>query len=295
MYIGNKKHFRILTVAIISILICSAVFYSVKTKNLPFSSCRKKVEVCEFHFPYVGQGDAILIRSPDGDVLVDSGPNSSEDLIVGYLEDVGVEELFLTFITHPDEDHIGGADRVISSFRSPRVYLPDPDSRDSDCRALRAAASSLGIRLQKASGGDVFTVGKLKLTVISPREPLFGDPNDDSLVIVAEYGSVRVMLTGDMSVKTEKRLLSEYPESVPRCDILKAGHHGSSTSSSEEWIKAVSPAYAVISCGKQNAFGHPHAEVVSRLNSLGIEVLRTDRSGNIVFETDGKNLSLRLQ
>ena len=247
----------------------------------------------EFHFLYVGQGDATLIRLPEGDVLVDAGPNSSETLLEDSLRSAGVRSLKLFFVTHPDEDHIGGADMIVREFAAGRIYTPDPASREPDARALRAEAARCGTEPRKTAAGDVFYIGGLRIDVLAPIEPFFGDANADSLVLLLTYGETRVLLTGDAEERSENRILDYYGDSLPRCDILKAGHHGSSTSSSEKWLESVRPAIAIISCGKNNPYGHPHAEVLSRLSALGITVYRTDRQGDIVFVSDGITLALR--
>lgn len=275
-------------IAVLILIAAAAIWYAA-------ASGREKAarDGAEFHFIYVGQGDATLIRMPEGDVLVDAGPNSAEKTLESYLHAAGVESLCLFFVTHPDEDHIGGADMIVREFAAGRIYTPDPASRESDARALRAEAARCGTEPRKTAAGDVYFVGGLRIDVLAPIEPFFGDANADSLVLLLTYGETRVLLTGDAEERSEERILDYYGDSLSRCDILKAGHHGSSTSSSERWLESVRPAIAVISCGKNNPYGHPHAEILSRLSALGITVYRTDRQGDIVFVSDGTTFAIR--
>ena len=284
--ISKKKKAALRAALVITVAVCASVFYIASGE---YSWGR--TDGVEFHFIYVGQGDATLIRCPGGDILVDAGPNSSEEMLDNYLRAAGVKSLRMLFVTHADEDHIGGTDMIVRNYAPAGIYLPDPGSPEPDSRALTAEAARCGLKLRSASAGQVFLSGNLRIDVLAPLTPLFGDPNADSLVLLVTVGNTSVMLTGDAEKETEERLINEYGDSLHRCDILKAGHHGSSTSSSEEWQRAVSPAVAVISCGKNNPYGHPHAAVLSRFFSMGIEVVRTDREGDVVFVSDGVKLT----
>ena len=238
----------------------------------------------------VGQGDAILMQTKEGAVLVDAGTEKSEENLLLQLRRLGVKQIALFVMTHPDADHIGGADGVIDTFPVTEVWCCGTPSESGAARRVEASLDKAGLDAEAVTEGQRFSLGDLSLSVLSPKEPTT-DTNASSIVLLVVFGSTQMLLMGDADKKVEGRLVESYPSYVLDCDLLKAGHHGSKTASSEGFLAVVTPIYTVISCGEGNSYGHPHGEVLERLAACGSEILRTDRSGNITFQTDGKVLS----
>ncbi len=249
-----------------------------------------------FHFIDVGQGDAVLVTSPDGNVLIDTSESKAEKQLDDYLKAANITTLKYLVITHPDADHIGNAKFVVENYTVENVVL---DSENSATTAtyekFLVAIDEKNIRVLDAKGikggvdvsGTRFNVGSLSFVVLGPLKD-YDDPNENSLVIQAIYGDTRVMLTGDAEKKNEADLVNKYNL---KSDILKVGHHGSDSSTTADFLNDVDPSIAIISCGKDNKFGHPHDEVVERLEAKGITIYRTDEVGSIIFKTDGKDLT----
>ncbi|MBQ9760456.1 MAG: MBL fold metallo-hydrolase [Clostridia bacterium] len=260
---------------------------------LPLSSCKEDTPppLLEMHFLDVGQGDATLLRTLDGDILIDAGTDDTQDRLCLHLENLGVTSLLLAIFTHSDEDHIGGADGVLRKFPTETVWISE-FFEDSECtRLLISAAVDTGAQIQTVSASSHRKIGDVALSVLSPMGSMDGaSVNDKSLVLKLVCGEASALLMGDAESATEALLLEQYDHAQFNCDVLKLGHHGASTSSSEAFLNTVRPQYAVISCGAANYYGHPHGETLARLQSVGATVLRTDRLGDVVLMTDGKEI-----
>ena len=231
-----------------------------------------------FHFIDVGQGDATLITSPNGNVLIDTSESAAEKQLDAYLSAAQIDTLKYLILTHPDADHIGNAKFVVENYKVENIIL------DKENVASTATYSDLleAIELNKVNvinaqgikdgsgSGTRVNLGSLSLVVLGPLKD-YGDPNENSLVIQAIYGDTRVMLTGDAESKNEADLVAKYNL---KSDILKVGHHGSSSSTTADFLDDVDPSIAIISCGKDNKFGHPHKETVDKLNEKGITTAR---------------------
>ncbi len=261
---------------------------------LLFLSCGMEEEAPLFslYFLDAGQGDAILLRTEEGDILIDSGPEDAEAYLTYRLEALGVESLRLAVFTHPDEDHTGGGDRLLSQFPAEEVWINRNSSENESFQRLLETADSSGSRARTVIAGELFSSGGVTVSVLYPvTMPEAEDPNNSgSILLRVEAGSTVILLMGDAGVEEEMLLLSLYGRDVLKADLCKLGHHGSTSSSSERFLEAVDPDYAVITCGAGNPYGHPHGEVLARLGELGIPVLRTDLSGELVFVGDGNGI-----
>lgn len=245
-----------------------------------------------YHIIDVGQGDAILIRTPEGDMLIDAGTNSSEDELKAYLDGQGVTLLKWAVFTHPHEDHIGGADMVLANYKVDTVIIPDKEATTKVYERMMDGIESNGSTLLIAEPDYSFTLGGVTFTLLAPNGTGYKDLNNYSVVVRADYGTTSALFTGDAEDVSENEMLSRYGSSgLLDVDLLKVAHHGSDSSSTEAFLKAVSPAWAVISVGEGNTYDHPKAVTLEKLDRLGIPYLRTDREGSIVFTTDGKTLS----
>lgn len=239
----------------------------------------------------VGQGDSILLQTDEGAILIDAGTEKSEEDLIIELRTLGVASLALFVMTHPDADHIGGADGIINAFSIGEVWISGAPSESAANRRMEEALDRKGLAATAVTKGTTYSLGALNLLVLSPVEPS-SDTNASSVVILASYGSTDLLLMGDADKKVEKRIVGDYPAWRLDCEILKAGHHGSKTASSAVFLEVALPEYTVISCGAGNSYGHPHGEVLGRLSEVGSEVLRTDLSGSIYFKTDGRELTV---
>lgn len=253
-------------------------------------SCTKAVpeNVLQLFFLDVGQGDCILLRTSDGDVLIDSGTDDEQEYLLARLHDLGVKELELAVFTHADGDHVGGGDGVIKEIPVKEVWMNETGTEEAAVR-LHDTIAEAGLEPTTVTANDRFQLGRLILTVLSPFDPNVGG-NEGSIVLHVSYGNFTAILTGDAETKTEAEILRTYPAEMLSCDLLKVAHHGSSTSSSEEFLNVLSPTVAVISCARYNGYGHPHGEVLARLEKIGTAVLRTDLMGEIIVETDGETI-----
>ena len=242
----------------------------------------------QFHFIDVGQGDAALIRTEKGDILIDAGTNSSEEELKAYLDSMGVTDIEYAVFTHPHEDHIGGADMVLNTYNVKNVVLPDATSTSKTFERMMDAIEAEKCEVIEAAPDKTFKVGELTCTILAPISTSYTETNNYSVVIRADYGETSVLFTGDAEVDAEEEMLERYLfKGLLDCDLLKVGHHGSDTSSSQAFLDAVTPVYAVISCGEGNSYGHPIQAILARYEAMKAEIYRTDLEGSIVFTSTG--------
>lgn len=238
----------------------------------------------------VGQGDCILLRTPEGDVLIDSGTELSQPLLCLRLKQLGVTALELMVLTHPDEDHIGGADGVLSEFFVKEVWTNGAAVEDACYEAFCRALSKSNAAHVTVRAGAQKELGGLSVFVLAPFEEQGVGGNAGSLILRLQFGSVSALLTGDADADAEESLLSVYGAAQLDCDVYKVGHHGSNTSSTKDFLEAMTPRYALISAGRGNPHGHPHGQVIARLREVGAEILRTDLLGELLLITDGTDV-----
>ena len=246
----------------------------------------------EFHFIDVGQGDAALIRTSEGNVLIDAGTNASEDALIAYLKAEGITELAYAVFTHPHEDHIGGADAVLAYCEVEHVILSPATATTETYERMMDAIEEEDAEVFIAEPDTRYGVGDLKLTILGPIGSNYKDLNNDSVVLRADFGESSVLFTGDAEDKSEEDLLDRYALSGKLdCDVLKVGHHGSDSSTTEAFLTAVSPEMAVISCGEGNTYGHPTQIALNRLENHDVTYWRTDLEGSVVIVSDGEDLT----
>ena len=246
------------------------------------------------HFIDVGQGDCTLITAPTGEsILIDAGPGDFKYSVRRYLDVQHIRHLDYVVFTHPHEDHIGGGAVVVMNYKIDSILMPDITSNAATFRNLLEAIEEKDVPVTVPKPGDRYTLGEATITVLSPLREQYDSVNDTSIVLQIEYGKTAFMLTGDAGESAEADILRTYDaDEYLKSDVLKTGHHGSSSSTSTAWLEAVSPSIAVISCGKDNAFGHPHGETLARLERAGVTVYRTDLDGTVVLCSDGQTVSV---
>ncbi len=245
------------------------------------------------HMLDVGQGDAVLIQTPEmHNILIDGGPGNEVLMELAGTVPYLFGELDLVIFTHPHADHVEGLVPVLERFDVGAVILSMPEYGS---RAYEAFLEQLeGMRVFVADDETDFQLGSVSLDVLYPFEPAseeMENVNNASPVIVAEWADWRILLTGDAEVEVEEAVLEAGV--LREVDVLKAGHHGSRTASSEEWLEAAAADWMLISCGEDNSFEHPHAEVLERAAAAEMDVLRTDLNGRIsvYFDEDGYSLT----
>lgn len=242
----------------------------------------------EVHFLDVGQGDSIYISCDGYHMLVDAGNNDKGTAVWSYLKQQGVETLDYVIGTHPDADHIGGLDVILYKFDCGTILMPDVENETRTYEDVLQVMEDKGYKAAEPEAGDAYSLGEASFTVIAPSGEYGSDLNNASVGILLEHGENRFLMTGDAEEAAEEDILEKGLDIS--ADVYKAGHHGSNTASTEDFLEAVDPSYAVISCGEGNSYGHPHAEVMNRLRNRGVEVFRTDEQGTIVAVSDGKDL-----
>ncbi|MDR2908408.1 MAG: MBL fold metallo-hydrolase [Oscillospiraceae bacterium] len=253
--------------------------------------------ILEFHLIDVGQAQSILIIGPEKTVLIDGGENNQGDEVLRYLRDQGVSSVDLLIGTHPHSDHIGGLDDIIASLAVEEVTLPpipgDITPTTDTYTDLLTAILERDIPFVTAAPGDRYELGEgAYLAVLAPAGE-YDDLNNISIVCRAVYGDTSFLITSDIERKAESDIL-EAGEAL-RSDVLVVAHHGSDTSSSEEFLRAVSPRVALISCGADNSYGHPHREVMERLESMDLLIRRTDLDGTVLLVSDGENIRIETE
>jgi len=283
---GLKEQWK---ACLIGLLIISNIFVWVAVYE------RHTGEILSLYFFDVGQGDAIFIDSPrHGRVLIDGGRNKKVLTELGKVLPFADRRIDVVIATHPDGDHIGGLPEVLSRY-SVGIFLEPGVSIESSVNdELHARLLNQNIPVLEAKRGMVVNFGDgVYLTILFPNQDVSWWPNNDgSIVSRLSYGDRVFLLTGDAVFRTENILLNLNP-GILKADVLQAGHHGSHTSTSLAFAESVLPAYAVVSSGKDNSYGHPHQTVLDILAKVGAEVVNTALFGTIRFDTDGHSLELK--
>ena len=244
------------------------------------------------HYIDVGQADCILLEHDGQFLLIDGGNQEDGQLVVSYLEQQGVQELEAVVCTHAHEDHVGGLPSVLAVYPTAAVHAPTRTYSSNIFDKFVYYTDQQGLEITIPQPGDTFTLGDVNLTVMGPVKS-YPDPNNTSIVIMAEYGSTRFLFTGDMEKEAENDMLDYWDGRYNwNCDVLKSGHHGSSTSSSYRLIYETDPEYVVISVGTDNSYGHPHRETIALYQDAGIPAFRTDELGHVIVTSDGSTVNV---
>lgn len=277
-----KKSFRIILNFILIILLFQC---SINTKENNIQSNKNTLQV---HFIDVGQGDSILIQVNNKNLLIDSGPNKSEDKLKKYLKELNISKFDYIIATHPHEDHIGNMSYIINKFDVLNFYAPKVENSTKAFETMVESLirKDLKIKVLKANIKSIDLGKNIVVDVFSPLSNSYEDLNNYSPIVKISYGNTSFLFTGDAEELSENEVLNAGFDL--KCDVLKIGHHGSSSSTSEKFLKASNPSIAVISVGEDNTYGHPTDTVLSRLKET--KIYRTDINGNIVITSDGLSL-----
>lgn len=247
----------------------------------------------EVHFIDVGQGDATLIKKGNEFALIDAGKNSDGESVVNYLKAQEVNKLKYVVGTHPHEDHIGGLDDVINTFEVEKVIMPNIIHNTKTFEDVLDSVKEKGLTITKSKVGDKYELNGAILTILAPNAEEYANLNNYSVGIKLVNGENAFVFTGDAEELSEREILKN--NIALDADVLKLGHHGSNTSTREDFLDEVDPQFAVISVGEGNKYNHPNDEVLDRVYKRGMEVYRTDLQGTIISISDGKKIEFKTE
>jgi len=260
---------------------------SIKT-TIAVTSAQKTL--LEVYFLDVGQGDSEILRFGDKTMLIDAGTNASTSTLLADIKSLGINQFDFVIATHPHEDHIGGLDAVINNFTIGKLYMPKVVTTTKTYMDVLTAIKNKGYMVTSPIPGSTFYFGDAQCIILAPKSQTYDDVNNYSIVIKITYGTTSFLFTGDAQSISEQEMLTKGFNL--KADVLKVGHHGSSSSTSPEFLKTVSPRYGVIEVGSGNDYGHPAQVTLNKLAAANVKVYRTDLNGIIIFKSDGVGLTV---
>ncbi|GAA0686307.1 MULTISPECIES: ComEC/Rec2 family competence protein [Clostridium] len=276
----------ILVLVVILSLSFAACSSESSSKKAPISTGNE----LKVHFIDVGQGDSILVQFKDKNLLIDAGPRSSSNDLLKYLKGINLTKLDYVVATHPHEDHIGGMPEIIKNFEIGEFYAPKKQASTKIFQTMVEDLKKKNHKINVAKAGVSLDMDSdISVEMIAPNSSDYENVNNYSAVIKVTYKDTSFLFTGDAEKLSEKEILQKKYDI--KADVLKLGHHGSSTSSSKEFLDKVNPKIAVASLGKNNDYGHPHKEIIKAMKDRKISFYRTDELGTIVLKSDGKNIT----
>lgn len=244
----------------------------------------------KIHYIDVGQGDSELIQVDGKNILIDAGTSDLKSL--NYLKTLGITTLDYVIVTHPHEDHLGSMDDIINAFDIGTFYSPKVTTTTKAYENMINALKSKNLKLTVPKVGDQLTIGNATLTFLAPNSDKYEDLNNYSIVCKLKYGNNSFLFDGDAETLSESEILAKQLDI--QADVIKLGHHGSESSTSQTFLDKVNPKYAIISCGKNNDYGHPHQVTLDKLNAKEIKTFRTDLNGTIITTSNGTDITFNV-
>lgn len=275
----KMKNFKVIYGLVVAIFIIATALFGEKINSNETFAYGESVVV---RYLDVGQADSILVQSEGINMLIDAGTNSSGQTAVKDLEDLGVTKIDYLIGTHPHEDHIGGMDDIIKNFDIGIIYMPKIQTNTKTFEDVLDAVSEKSLKITSPKKGDEFEVGGARCEIMTDGIEDTSNLNLSSIVIRMTYGTQSFLFMGDAEKENEET--RQWPQTT----VLKVGHHGSSTSSSTQFLNEVQPQISVISVGKDNKYGHPTKTTINKLEKIKTKIYRTDESGTITITSDGK-------
>ena len=288
---GNfYKRVLLAAVIIFTLMIAGCAGMEVSTgPDKSVSSGQQSGSDLKVHFIDVGQGDSTLIEKDGHFMLIDAGERDQGPTVVSYLKEQGVKKLDYVIGTHPHSDHIGGLEAVIKAFDVDKIIMPQKAHTTKLYERLLNTIDEKKLKITLPKIGEVYELGDSSFQILGPNRDYGDNLNNWSVGIRLDYGKTSFAFFGDAEKGAEDDMLANGFSL--KADVLKVSHHGSSTSSSGPFLDQVSPEYAVISCGKDNDYGHPHKETMEALQKRNITVFRTDQLGSILAVSDGSKIT----
>ena len=287
---GHMKHKKLLS-AVLAAIMLLVTFCSCDIADFFEETTSDFTPDMYVHFLDVGQGDSIFIELPTGKtMLIDAGENYHGEAIISYISDRGYDKIDYLVGTHPHSDHIGSMAYIVRNFKIGSVYLPKVTSNTVMYEKLLEAVEKKNRKVKNGRAGITIAKDEEKdfsAKIIAPVEINEKNLNNSSVMIIIDYKESTFLFTGDAENEELKTVKVDVT-----ADVLKVGHHGSRNANPEFFLKKVSPQIAVISCGVDNDYGHPHKETLKYLEKLNCEVYRTDKDGTVTVYTDGEKLGV---
>ena len=285
-----KQKVKAILLIIVSLFAAAAILCSCSLDFIFGSDDKEPTkEKLAVHFLDVGQGDSIFVELPNNKtMLIDAGENYHGEGIINYIQKAGYSKIDYLVATHPHSDHIGSLPYIVRNFKIGKVYMPKVTATSKLYESLLKSIKSKKLTVKDAKAGvNIVKKGDLSVSIIAPSQIDETNLNNCSIVIMLKYGDNSFLLTGDAETGEMDSIKADL-----NADVLKAGHHGSKNSTTENLLTKVTPEITVISCGKNNEYGHPDKEVLTLLKKFKSSVYRTDKNKTIVITSDGKNLNV---
>lgn len=302
---------RIITIALILIILIFIIYNFILTFNFEKIANANDDDyqnpvICDdlqVHFVDVGQGDGTIIINKDKVIVIDAGPMIHKFKMKNYLEDLGIKKINALIITHPHQDHFGGLDSILCNFKVDKIFTTEINSKVEKGLAEKYHLLQYNyitskynilynyekLTVIKTNKLKQLKIGDVTLSFLGP-DKVYENFNNNSIVIRLDYKNNSMLFPGDIESEAELDLIQNHQEEI-KVDVLKIAHHGSKTSSTQEFLDAVNPNMAIISCGYQNSLWHPHAIVAERLEKMQVSLYRTDEQGTIILSSDGESIT----
>lgn len=278
-----KSYFKNLIILILSAIL---IFLLVETKEKK----DKNLDELEITYIDIGQGNAVLVKSKNENLLIDGGNRANSRYYYNYIKNKNLKKIDYMIASHYDEDHIAGLISILENYKVLNVLSPAYKKDTKIYKSFKKSLSNSNANIINPIQGDGFNLGDAKVKILWPKVYKDGVDNDNSIVVKITYGNMKFLFPADASKDVEDQLI--YSGYNLKSDVLMVGHHGSKYSTSKEFLKEVRPKLAIISVGKNNRYKHPSKEVIKLLNSENIKILRTDIDGNITIKCDGNKIKI---
>lgn len=277
---------------IVNIILASALLAGI-TYQLKPKEAKAVSKNLTAHFIDVGQGDAIYIKTANGDdIIIDGGNKAKGKIVVNYLKKLKVDDIEVLISTHPDADHIGGLDEVLNAYKVENVYAPNVSHTTQAYKDFLLAVKKQNLKIKPVTAGVKLNLKGVSAEFVDPVKAYpKSDLNDWSAVLRLVFNKNSFLFTGDAEFKSEKDMVNS--KKLLKADVLKVGHHGAKESSSQLFLDKVQPKFAVIGVGAKNSYGHPTNETLNRFKKYKTTIYRTDKNGNVVVTSDGTKITVK--